>query len=54
MKVEVAVLDSPSLIIHMVSVHVKQHLKKNEGIDTCKRRMSAGLICIQRTSFDSN
>ena len=29
MKVEVAVLGSPSLIILMVSVDVKQHLKKN-------------------------
>ena len=32
MKVEVAVVDSLSLIILMVSVHVKQHLKKNEGM----------------------
>ena len=30
MKVEVAVLGSPSLIVLMVSVDVKQHLKKNE------------------------
>ena len=31
MKVEVAVLDSPSLIVLMVSVDVKRHLKKMCG-----------------------
>ena len=30
MKVEVAVLSCPSLIVLMVSVDVKQHLKKKE------------------------
>ena len=32
MKVEVAVLGSPSLIVLMVSVDVKQHLKKKTGL----------------------
>ena len=31
MKVEVAVLSSPSLISLMVSVDVKQHLKENKN-----------------------
>ena len=31
MKVEVAVLGFPSLIFHMVSVDVKQHLKKKKN-----------------------
>ena len=29
-KIEVAVLGSPSLIVHMVSVDAKQHLKKKK------------------------
>ena len=43
MKVEVAVLGSPSLIVFMVSVDVKQHMKK-EAIVTGKGSISA-MLC---------
>ena len=32
MKVEVDVLGSPSLIVHLVSVDVKQHLRKKKKL----------------------
>ena len=38
MKVEVDVLGSPSLIVRMVSVDVKQHLKKLRAKELCKSR----------------
>ena len=38
MKVEVAVLGSPSLIVSTVSVDVKQHLKKLRAKELCKSR----------------
>ena len=37
MKIEVAVLGSPSLIVLMVSVDVKQHLKKPKKIKKKKK-----------------
>ena len=36
MKVEVAVLGSPSLIVLMVSMDVKQHLKKLRAQELCE------------------
>ena len=41
MKVEVAVLGSPSLVVLMVSVDLKQHLKKTSSL-------SSGAVCESR------
>ena len=41
MKVEVAVLGSPSVIVLMVSVDVKQHLKKKKKTATLTRTPSS-------------
>ena len=41
MKVEVAVLGSPSLVVLMVSVDLKQHLKKTSS-------QSSGAVCESR------
>ena len=40
MKVEVAVLGSPSLIVHKVSVDAKQHLKKKKRKNWSNRARS--------------
>ena len=42
MKVEVAVLGSPSLILLMVSVDVKQHLKKPKTMKKKKKSIACG------------
>ena len=50
MKVEVAVLGSPSLIILTVSVDVKQHLKKLRGCVRVEVEVSPGLP-VPRTPY---
>ena len=45
MKIEVAVLGSPSLIVLMVSVDVKQHLKKPKKIKKKKKKILPRIAC---------
>ena len=58
MKVELAVLDSPLLIVLMVSIDVKQHLKKKHlpgELSSCVKEMdvlSSQSITVHMVSVD--
>ena len=57
MKVELAVLDSPPLIVLMVSMDVKQHLKKHlpRELSSCVKEMdvqSSQSITVHTVSVD--